>query len=179
MKVDFATFCYSGDAHRLHSPGQLKRQVESNNYDFDTIRSSMVEYMKTNYPEDFSDWIECSEFVAIIDLIAYLGQSLAFRMDLNTRENFLDTAESRDSVLRLARMLSYTAKRNYAAFGLLKVVGVQTDEPIIDSENRNLSGVQIDWNSVSNIDWLEQFILVLNSAFNSNNQFGDCAYSYW
>lgn len=37
LKVDFATFCYTGDSHRLYAPGQLKRQVESNNYDFDKI----------------------------------------------------------------------------------------------------------------------------------------------
>ncbi len=35
MKVDFATFCHKGDAHRLHAPGQFKRQVESNNFEFD------------------------------------------------------------------------------------------------------------------------------------------------
>jgi len=35
--VDFATFCYSGDAHRLHAPGQLKRQVESNDYPFHEV----------------------------------------------------------------------------------------------------------------------------------------------
>jgi hypothetical protein len=37
MEVDFATFCHAGDAHRLHAPGQLRRQVESNDYRFDTI----------------------------------------------------------------------------------------------------------------------------------------------
>lgn len=35
--VDFATFCHSGDAHRLHVPGQLKRQVESNGYPFNEV----------------------------------------------------------------------------------------------------------------------------------------------
>lgn len=34
---DFATFCYAGDAHRLHIPGQLKRQVESSNYPFNEV----------------------------------------------------------------------------------------------------------------------------------------------
>lgn len=33
-KVDFATFCHAGDVHRLHAPGQLKKQVESNNFEF-------------------------------------------------------------------------------------------------------------------------------------------------
>ncbi len=37
MKVDFATFCYKGDAHRLHAPGQLKKQVESNRYRFNEV----------------------------------------------------------------------------------------------------------------------------------------------
>jgi hypothetical protein len=36
-KVDFATFCHKGDVHRLHAPGQLKRQVESNRYLFDEV----------------------------------------------------------------------------------------------------------------------------------------------
>jgi len=35
--VDFATFCHAGDAHRLHAPGQLKKQVESNGFDFDEV----------------------------------------------------------------------------------------------------------------------------------------------
>lgn len=148
------------------------QQVNFASYDFDSIRTVLIEYIRTNYPEDFNDWIESSEFVAIIDLLAYLGQSLAFRMDLNTRENFLDTAESKDSILRLARMLSYTPQRNFPAFGLVKIKSVQTNEPLLDSENINLSGIQIDWNSATNADWLEQFLLVLNAAFNPSNPFG-------
>lgn len=35
--VDFATFCCKADGHRLHAPGQLKKQVESNNYQFDNV----------------------------------------------------------------------------------------------------------------------------------------------
>jgi hypothetical protein len=37
MKVDFCTFCHRGDAHRLHEPGQLKKQVESNCYPFNKV----------------------------------------------------------------------------------------------------------------------------------------------
>jgi hypothetical protein len=36
-KVDFATFCHAGDAHRLHKVGQLQTQIKSNVYEFDTI----------------------------------------------------------------------------------------------------------------------------------------------
>jgi hypothetical protein len=73
-----------------------------------------------NYPDDFNDFVESSEYVALIDLIAYIAQALSFRVDLNARENFLETAERRNSVLRLARLINYNAKRNKPATGLLK-----------------------------------------------------------
>ena len=148
------------------------RFVNFTSYDFNSIRESMVEYIRLQYPEEFNDWIASSEFVALIDLLAYLGQSLAFRIDLNVRENFLDTAERRESVLKLARMLSYDVKRNRPAFGLVKIVSLRTDEPILDSNGNNLSGISVDWNDLTNPDWLEQFILILNSAFNDNSKFG-------
>ncbi len=147
-------------------------EVNFSAYDFDTIRSAMVDYIRRNFPEDFNDWIESSEFVAIIELLAYLGQSLAFRTDLNTRENFLDTAERRESILKLARMLSYTPTRNQAGQGLVKITQISTRQSIVDSNGTNLSNVTVQWNDPNNPDWFEQFILILNSAFNNSNPFG-------
>jgi hypothetical protein len=152
-------------------------QVNFNAYDFNTIRSSMIDYVRINYPEDFNDWIESSEFVALIDLLAYLGQSLAFRMDLNTRENFLDTAQRRESIFRLARMLSYQPQRSIPASGLLKITAVITNQPVYDSYGNNLQNVQVIWNDQNNPDWFEQFILVINATLNSTNTFGDPAKS--
>jgi len=140
-------------------------------YDFDTIRSSLVDYIRKNYPENFNDYIDSSEFIAIIDLLAYLSQSLSFRMDLNSRENFLETAESRDSVFKLARMLGYNPKRNIAASGLMKVTSVRTNEPITDSLGTNLSGRTIYWDDVNNGQSYEQFITILNSAMSKTNRF--------
>lgn len=146
-------------------------------YDYDTVRQALVDYVRVNYPEDFNDWIESSEFVAIIEMLAYLTGSLAFRMDLNVRENFLDTATRRESVFRLARYLSYTPRRCLTSQGLLKLQSVKTSEPVFDSSGKNLSNQTISWNDPLNPDWLEQFILVLNSAFVKTNPFGEPAKS--
>lgn len=148
-------------------------KVNFSSYDFNTIRAAMINYIRLTYPEDFNDWIESSEFVAIIDLLSYLGQSLAFRMDLNTRENFLDTAQRRESVFRLARMLSYQPQRCIPAQGLLKVTQITCNQDIYDSNGLNLNGSTIIWNDLNNPDWFEQFILVLNAAMDSNNPFGN------
>jgi hypothetical protein len=151
---------------------QSFNQVNFNAYDFDTIRAAMVDYVRFFYPEDFNDYINSSEFIALIDLLAYLGQSLAFRMDLNTRENFIDNAQRRESLLNLARFLSYVPSRNLCASGLVKLLSVQTSDDIIDSMGNNLSNQVINFNDPNNPDWYEQFILILNDAFISSNPFG-------
>ena len=85
---------------------QSFKNAEFQSYDFETLRRTMITYLRENYPEDFNDYIDSSEYVALIDLIAFLGQNLSFRIDLNARENFLETAERRDSVLKLVKQLN-------------------------------------------------------------------------
>jgi len=151
---------------------QSFQNADFKSYDFDNLRRTMVSYIRENYPEDFNDYIESSEYLALIDLIAFLGQNIAFRIDLNARENYLELAERRESVLRLARLLSYNPKRNQAANGLLKIESVSTTEEIIDSNNINLENQTILWNDPSNPDWYEQFIRVLNAALPVNGTIG-------
>ena len=129
---------------------QSFRDADFQSYDFENLRRTMIEYIRQNYPEDYNDYIESSEYLALIDLIAFLGQSIAFRVDLNARENFLELAERRESVLRLARLLSYNAKRNQAGNGLLKFSSIRTTQDIIDSNGRNLSGQVVVWNDPAN-----------------------------
>jgi len=156
---------------------QSFRNADFQSYDFENLRRTMIQYLRTNYPEDFNDYIESSEYLALIDLVAFLGQSIAFRVDLNARENFLELAERRDSVLRLARLISYNAKRNIAGQGLLKFTTVQTTESVLDSNGRNIANQNITWNDPSNTNWNDQFTKVLNAAFPSTQQFGSPAAS--
>ena len=151
---------------------QSFRNADFQSYDFENLRRIMIDYLRTNFPEDFNDYIESSEYLALIDLIAYVGQSVAFRVDLNARENFLELAERRDSILRLARLISYNAKRNIPASGLLKFNTVQTTETVIDSNGRNISGQYVSWNDPSNTNWYDQFIKIINAALPSMQQFG-------
>lgn len=151
---------------------QTFREADFQSFDFETLRKSMIEYLRTYYPEDFNDYTESSEYVALIDLIAFLGQSLAFRADLNARENFIDTAERRDSILKLARLVSYNPKRSTPATGFLKFDSVSTTETIFDSTGINLSNTIINWNDTSNENWLEQFTSVLNAALVASQAIG-------
>jgi hypothetical protein len=151
---------------------QTFRNADFQSYDYETLRKSMIDYLRLYYPEDFNDFIESSEFIALIDLIAFLGQSLAFRGDLNARENFIDTAQRRDSVLKLAKLISYNPKRNIPASGFLKVDSVSTTETVYDSNGINLSGLVISWADSANDNWYEQFTAVINAGLLSTQSIG-------
>lgn len=151
---------------------QTFQEADFTSYDFETLRKSMIDYIRLYYPEDFNDFTESSEFIALIDLIAFMGQSLAFRADLNARENFIDTAERRDSILKLARLISYNPKRNIPASGFLKIESISTTETIFDSNGFNLSNLVVSWNDLTNDNWLEQFTNVINAALVSSQVVG-------
>jgi hypothetical protein len=151
---------------------QTYREADFQSYDFETLRKSFIDYLRLYYPETFNDYIESSEFIALLDVMAFMGQALAFRTDLNTRENYIDTAERRDSVVRLANLVSYTAKRNTAAQGYLKVFSVTTTENVVDYNGVNLSNVTVNWADPTNADWQEQFTTIINAALVDTQKVG-------
>ena len=151
---------------------QTFREADFKSYDYETLRKSFIDYLRVYYPETFNDYIESSEFIALLDVIAFMGQGLAFRNDLNTRENFIDTAERRDSVIKLANLVSYNPKRNIAGQGYLKVTNISTTENITDVNGINLSNQTVLWNDPANASWLEQFNTIINSALINSQRVG-------
>jgi hypothetical protein len=151
---------------------QAYQFIDYTAYDFNTLKQALINYIQTYYPENFNDYIESSEFIALIELIAYLGTSLAFRTDLNSRENFIDTATRRQSIIQLAQMVNYVPSRNICASGLFKIVAIETDQLLTDASGVNLNNVTIFWNDPNNEDWFDQFIQICNAAFSTLNPFG-------
>jgi len=141
-------------------------------YDFETIRNSMVDYINNNYPESYNDWINSSEFVSLIELMAFLGHNLAFRADLGQRENYLSTVERRESALRIADFLGYTPTRNVVANGFLKVDSVRTTESIFDSNGNSLASTSVLFEDTTDPNSYQNFLTIMNAIFQSSSQFG-------
>lgn len=141
---------------------QAVQNINFSAFDYATIKQSIIEYVRLYFPEDFNDFIESSEFIAIIETFAYVGELLAYRLDLNAHENFLPTAQRKESVLRIAKMLSYNPTRNIPARGLVKITSISTTETVYDSAGRSLANARIRWNDTNNPRWKEQFLLVIN-----------------
>jgi hypothetical protein len=151
---------------------QTFREADFRSYDYETLRKSFIDYLRVYYPETFNDYTESSEFIALLDVIAFMGQGLAFRGDLNARENFIDTAERRDSVIKLANLVSYIPKRNIAGQGYLKISSISTTQNITDINGLNLSNQTILWNDPANPNWLEQFNTIVNATLVNTQRIG-------
>ena len=139
-------------------------------YDFDTIRDALLLYIKQTYPDKYNDFIASSEFVAVLDLVAYLGHSLSYRLDMNTRENFIDLAERKESILRLAKTLGYNKTRPINARGFMKISSVMTSEPVFDSNGVSLANRVVNWNDANDNEWYENFITVINASLNKETK---------
>lgn len=149
---------------------QAFSEVSFVSYDFDSIKQALVDYTRTYYPEQFNDYIQSSEFIALLEMFAYIAEQLAYRVDMVAHENFITTAQRKQSILRLAKLISYKATRNIPVRGLVKINTVSTTERVVDSRGVDLSGLVITWNDPNNSNWKEQFILVMNRVL--NNRFG-------
>jgi hypothetical protein len=138
------------------------QQINFTSYDYDTVKESLLQYLQIYHAEDYNDFIESSELVAILELFAYAAELMAYRTDAVAHENFISTAQRKQSVLRLAKLISYSASRNIPARGLVKLNSIRTAESVFDSLGNNLANQTITWNDPNNSNWKEQFFLVMN-----------------
>jgi hypothetical protein len=142
-------------------------QVNFTSFDFDSIKQSLIDYVRIYYSETFNDMIQSSEFIALLEIFAYIAEQLAYRVDMVSHENFISTAQRKQSILRMAKLISYKATRNIPARGMVKFTSISTTERIVDSRGIDLSGLAINWNDPNNANWKEQFILVMNHVLTS------------
>ena len=59
------------------------------NKDFDSFKSTLIEYAKTYFPNTYRDFNETSPGMMLIELSAYVGDVLSFYLDRQFQELFL------------------------------------------------------------------------------------------
>ena len=52
---------------------QTYREADFQSYDFETLRKSFIDYIRLYYPESFNDYIESSEFIALLHITSLIG----------------------------------------------------------------------------------------------------------
>jgi hypothetical protein len=81
---------------------------------FDLIKANFRNYLSAQ--DQFRDYnFEASGLNVLLDLLAYNTYYNAFYLNMTSAENFLATAQKRNSVVNLARSLNYTPRSRTAA----------------------------------------------------------------
>jgi len=84
-----------------------KKPISYTSRDFDSIKSSLVNYTKRYYSSTFQDFNEASFGALMLDLVSYVGDQLSFYVDYQANESFLDTAIEFKNVVALSKQLGY------------------------------------------------------------------------
>ena len=102
------------------------------NLDFDQIKTSIKDYLRTN--SDFTDFdFEGSNFSVLIDTLAYNTYITAFNSNMVVNESFLDSATVRENVVSLARNIGYVPRSRTAAQATVSFDILNTQEVDVNS----------------------------------------------
>jgi hypothetical protein len=82
--------------------------------DFHSYRKALLDYAAQKYP-DWREQLEADNAVMLAELLAYLGDELAYAQDRNVREAHLETATQRRSRSALAALVDYRPDPGQAA----------------------------------------------------------------
>ena len=89
------------------------------NLDFNTLRSQIKDYLRSN--SNFSDFdFEGSNFSILIDTLAYNSYITSYNTNMAVNESFIDSATLRENVVSLARNIGYVPRSKTAARASIK-----------------------------------------------------------
>ena len=91
------------------------RDIKYLNKDFDTFRARLIDYTKTYFPNTYNDFTESSPGMMFLEMSSYVGDVLAFYMDNQIQENFVQFAREENNLLTLSYMMGNVPKVTTAA----------------------------------------------------------------
>ena len=80
------------------------------NKDFAALKTSLMNYAKSYFPNTYRDFNETSPGMMLLEMNAYVGDVLSFYIDKQYQEMLLPLAEERRNIITLAKMFGYKVK---------------------------------------------------------------------
>jgi len=96
-------------------PLTKNREINYLSKDFDSIKADLIEYTKRHFPNDFRDFNDASGGMAILDMIAYVGDILSFNIDRQVNEAYINRAVEAKNIVSLSQNFGYTPKNTTPA----------------------------------------------------------------
>lgn len=85
------------------------------NQDYWSMKSRLVDFIKQNFSKDFTDFVESSLGIMLIENWAFIADTLSFKIDQIANEVFIDTVTEIDNAFRLAKLVGFNPQPPIAA----------------------------------------------------------------
>jgi hypothetical protein len=87
-----------------------KKDIKYLNKDFSQLKSSLMEFAKTYYPNTYKDFSDASPGMMYIEMAAYVGDVLSYYIDYQFKESMLVNSEERKNIIDSAKSMGYKSK---------------------------------------------------------------------
>lgn len=88
------------------------------NQDFWSMKTRLIEFTRQKFNKEFSDFVESSLAIMLIENWAFLADTLSFKMDQIANEIFIDTVTEIENAFRLAKLVGFKPQPPIAARSL-------------------------------------------------------------
>jgi hypothetical protein len=126
--------------------------------DFDALKQNLIDFTKTYFPNQYSDFNDASPGMVFLEQAAAIGDMLSFYQDIQLKESMLSNATERKNVIALAQSMGYKPKVTTPAvttltvYQLIKSIGSGVNNKPDDSLFLKIkSGMEVTSKSNSNV----------------------------
>lgn len=98
--------------------------------DYTALQEDVTAWAQATFSDRWTDFNPTQFAVVFRDMFCYIGDLLTFHLNAGLRETTLVTAQRRQSVVNLAKMLGYTLRSASPSTGLMTVVTESAELPI-------------------------------------------------
>ncbi len=92
-----------------------KRDIRYTNLDFAKSREALIQYAKTYFPEQLTDFNESNPSTMLLEIAAMATDVLGFYANINLQESLLATVDERINLYNISQALGYKPKTVYPA----------------------------------------------------------------
>ena len=135
-----------------------KSNISYLNKDFSSLKSALIKYAKSYFPNSYRDFNETSPGMMLIEMSAYVGDVLNFYIDQSYREMLLPLAQEKRNVVQLARTLGYKVPASTTAYADISCT------QLIDSDKTDINNIKPNFAKSMVIDKGMQIISTADSS---------------
>ena len=96
-------------------PERNLRTIDFTALEFDTLVKAITEYVRTYYRNEFNDFVTNNGFMMVSEIVCYIGQTLAQRLDILSNDAFLPTSQSTAAIVNHLNLIGQSMQRQTPA----------------------------------------------------------------